>query len=234
MTKQNFYRKQYEKINPTWEESIVLYRDMIDELVEDKVVLDIGCGHGDLLEEAFKKAKDTYGIDPDIKAIERNKFIKHLQVADAENLPFQDNFFDIVTMAWVVEHLEHPEVVLKEINRVLKPGGFVCFLTPNKLNYNVWIIRAIPHIFHDFLTRTLYGRQENDTFKVQYRMNTPKEVEMLMGKSGFVRNALILNGDPSYISFNNILFKIACFFELILDKFPNHRVHLIGSYKKRS
>jgi len=232
MTKQDFYRKEYKKISSNWEESIILYRNMIDDLVEDKVVLDIGCGHGNLLEKAFQKAKDTYGIDPDIKAIERNKFIKHLQVADAENLPFENNLFDVVTMAWVVEHLENPDKVLKEINRVLKPGGQVCFLTPNKLNYNVWIIRAIPHSFHDFLTRTLYGRQENDTFKVQYKMNSPKSVDQYMHKYGFQKEKLILNGDPSYISFNSILFKIACLIESILDKFPNYKVHLIGCYKK--
>lgn len=233
MTKQEIYRAKYSKLKPNWKESVFAYRGEIANLVDGKVVLDIGCGHGDLLENAFESAKDTYGIDPDINAINRNKFINHLSVADAENLPFKDNFFDVVTMAWVVEHLENPDKVLSEINRVLKPGGVVCFITPNKLNYNVWIIRAIPHFLHDFLTRTLYGRQENDTFRVQYKMNSPKEVDKYMEKHSFTKDKLILNGDPSYISFNDLLFKLACVLEDVIEIFPSFKVHLIGFYRKK-
>lgn len=232
MTKQEFYRAKYAQLKPGWKESIQIYRDLICTEVEGKIVLDIGCGHGDLLEECFKKAKDTYGVDPDPKAIERNTFIKHLAVADAEKLPFEDNFFDVVTMAWVVEHLVNPGKVFSEVNRVLKPNGMFFTLTPNALNYNVWIIRLIPDFLHDFLTRKLYGRQENDTFHVKYKANTPDKINSILEKAGFMKEKLTLNGDPSYISFNDLLFKIALGLENIMDYMKYLRVHLIIQYKK--
>ena len=95
-------------------------------------------------------------------------------------MPFKDNFFDVVVCAWVLEHLSDPNKAFKEIYRVLKPGGKVIFITPNALNYNVWLIRLIPDRFHDFLTKKLYNRQENDTFSKKYLINTPPKIDDLL------------------------------------------------------
>jgi SAM-dependent methyltransferase len=153
---------------------------------------------------------------------------------NAEKIPFEDNFFDLVVMEWVAEHLDNPRGSFSEIHRVLKPGGRVIFLTPNVWNYNVWIIRAIPNRFHAFFTRRLYNRGDGDTYPVRYLVNSARRVESVLGGIGFRRDRLILNGDPTYISFNDALFKLACFLERMLQlkalRFAN--VHLIGIYKK--
>mgnify|MGYP001204078536 CR=1 FL=1 len=145
-------------------------------------------------------------------------------------MPFKDNFFDLVVCAWVFEHLKNPQQSLKEIHRVLKPNGKLIFLTPNTLNYNVWIIRLIPSIFHNYLTKKLYNRQDNDTFPKQYRINTPKDIDKILSSAGLKKEKIILNEDPSYISFNSLSFKLA----LLLDKiFKNRKVHIIGVYSKQ-
>jgi SAM-dependent methyltransferase len=236
MNRQERWRQRYKERRPEWNSSPILYKKLIAEKVNaDTRILDIGCGHTDFLKDVYERTLYTFGVDPDANALKKNKTIKNTVAAHAEHLPFDNNFFDIVVLAWVLEHLENPEKVFREIYRVLKPGGTVIFLTPNTWNYNVWIIRAIPNIFHDFFTRQLYDRQEHDTFPTRYNINSVKRVEGLLTKIGYVREQMILNGDPTYISFSKPLFSFACFLEWLLDlpALQKARVHLIGAYRKR-
>lgn len=236
MNRQERWRQRYKERRPEWDSSPIVYRRLIAQKVNaDTRILDIGCGHTDFLKEVYDRTPHSYGADPDSDALAKNQTIKHKVVANAERLPFENGFFDVVVLAWVLEHLEDPEKVFREIHRVLKPNGTVIFLTPNTWNYNVWIIRAIPNAFHDFFTRRLYERQENDTFPTRYKINSTKQVERLLTKIGYEREQMILNGDPTYISFNKPLFLFACLLERLLDlpAFSNAKVHLIGSYRKQ-
>lgn len=235
MTSQETYRKRYKTLNPKWLESTEIYREMVEDVVDkNSKILDIGCGHSNLLEKAYTKAHSAYGIDPENDAVDRNPYIKEIRTEYVENLSFEDNFFDVVVSAWVFEHLPDPQKALSEIHRVLKPGGVAIFLTPNILNYNVWIIRLIPERFHDYLTKKLYGRQENDTFPKKYKINSIKRIRKLFKDSNFKEEEIITNGDPSYISFNNFTFKIAILLEKILNMniFKKFRVHIIGKFSK--
>jgi SAM-dependent methyltransferase len=137
-------------------------------------------------------------------------------------------------MTWVLEHVRQPAAFLAELWRVLAPGGQVVFLTPNVWNYNVWLIRAVPNRLHPILTQRLYDRQEHDTYPVAYRINSVKRLASQFAAAGFVQEALIANGDPSYISFTPWLFRVACWIEAVLDRPRLHwaRVHLIGVYRK--
>jgi len=235
MNKQNFYRSKYQTLNPHWRESSQIYHDLIlDNTDKDTHILDVGCGHSTLLMDIYQKTPHTYGIDPDLNAVNRNTYIKNVEKSFVEKMPFKDNFFDIVVCAWVLEHLIDPIAAFKEIHRVLKPGGKVVFLTPNAWNYNVWIIRLVPERFHDFFTKKLYGRMDNDTFPKQYRVNSPKRVEAVLSDTNFKKEKLIVNGDPSYISFDDITFLFAILIEKILNLklLKKAKVHLIGVYKK--
>ncbi|MCF8881061.1 class I SAM-dependent methyltransferase, partial [Hyphobacterium sp. SN044] len=91
-----------------------------------------------------------------------------------EQLPFADESFDLVVCLWVLEHLRSPENVLREVRRVLRPGGHFVFLTPNLRNpllaFNR-LGRALPRLQRRLVPR-LYGRVEADTFPIQYRANT--------------------------------------------------------------
>jgi len=233
--RQELYRQQYRRVNGHWEDSLHLYRDLIDHSTQkDTCILDIGCGHGDFLAPVYARTPHTYGIDPDATALEQNKIIRHKVVGTAESLPFEDNFFDLIVLAWVLEHLEHPGKAFQEIYRTLKPGRKVIFLTPNSWNYNVWIIRLTPHRFHDFFTRKLYQRREHDTYRVSYKINSIRKIDHTLLPLGFKKSQVILNGDPSYISFNKLLFKLACALENLLEKqfLRCAKVHILGVYQK--
>lgn len=235
MNKQEFYRQEYRRLKTKWQDSFHLYQDIINSCTNsDTKILDIGCGHGDFLKPVHHKTIHSYGIDPDKEALNKNTFIKNKTVGAAENMSFESNYFDLVVSAWVLEHLPDPKKAFQEIFRILKPGGKVVFLTPNVWNYNIWIIRLIPEKFHDFFTRRLYNRQEHDTYPKQYKINSVKKIAKTLEPIGFKKSQLILNGDPTYISFNTLLFKFACLLERILDLKWLHftKVHLIGIYEK--
>jgi len=102
-------------------------------------ILDVGCGTG-LISQLFPNFNVT-GIDISDGMLAHNphKWLK----APAEAIPFPDNHFDYVVCRSLLHHLEKPELGLKEMFRVLKPGGkWVCY----DPHHNV-IYEAIRHIF---------------------------------------------------------------------------------------
>ncbi len=235
VNRQEWYRCAYRRLSPDWQDSLARYGEMIDAYISPNTrLLDIGCGHADFLAPVYARTPHTYGIDPDAEALRKNTTIKHPVVGTADHLPFADSMFDLIVSAWVFEHLAQPQQVCREIYRALKPEGRLIFLTPNSWNYNVWLIRLIPNRFHDFFTRRLYHRQEHDTYPVHYRINSPRQIRNILLPIGFKEERFILNGDPSYISFNRPLFMLACVIERLLNMkpFQRARVHIIGVYRK--
>lgn len=97
-------------------------------------ILDAGCGMGYFLLRASRYFKEVYGIDRSEFAIENVKNIvprAHVFVGSVEKHEFNDDFFDCITAFDLVEHLKEPEIFIKEVYRVLKPGGIFVFSTPN-------------------------------------------------------------------------------------------------------
>jgi 2-polyprenyl-6-hydroxyphenyl methylase/3-demethylubiquinone-9 3-methyltransferase len=102
-------------------------------------VLDIGCGGGLLAEQFAALGCKVTGIDqslPSLTAAKAHAAIMGLDIdylhGSAEHLPFTDKYFDIVCCCDVLEHVDSIDVVIKELARVLKPGGFFFFDTINR------------------------------------------------------------------------------------------------------
>jgi len=95
-------------------------------------ILDVGCGDGVLL--SLIGQGRLYGVDPDQDSLDfaAAKIKAKLVRAKAEKLPFSNNFFDVVLATEIIEHLPRPELMLQEINRVLKKGGRAIITTPVK------------------------------------------------------------------------------------------------------
>ncbi|MET0754061.1 MAG: class I SAM-dependent methyltransferase [Pyrinomonadaceae bacterium] len=98
--------------------------------IQNPKILDVGCGTGANLEmlASFGKAE---GVDVSDDALEfcKQKGLK-AHKGLAEQLPFEDESFDLVTALDVVEHLDDDVSGLKEMNRVLKPGGRTLIFVP--------------------------------------------------------------------------------------------------------
>ncbi|HXK37074.1 MAG TPA: class I SAM-dependent methyltransferase [Candidatus Paceibacterota bacterium] len=94
-------------------------------------LLDVGCGPGNIVDLLLPFGR-TYGIDPspDAVRIAAGRGFTELRVADVEHIPYPDAMFDIVTAIDIVEHVEDDLGALREIRRVLKPGGILFFSVP--------------------------------------------------------------------------------------------------------
>lgn len=110
-------------------------------------ILDIGCHGGTFTQKIVKKTgtKKIYGIDISssaINLISKKIPFGNFKVADAAKIPFKNDFFDQVFCLEMLEHVDYPELVVKEIKRVLKNGGFGVILIPseNKLFKIVWFL----------------------------------------------------------------------------------------------
>jgi len=122
----------------------IRYQQVVNQIPRQKSlkILDIGCGDGVLAYLISQKIRaDITGIDIDFSAIKfarqqfKNQNIKaRFLKSSAYKLPFKKQFFDVVIATEIIEHLGKPEIMLKEIKRVLKPKGKIIITTPIKLS----------------------------------------------------------------------------------------------------
>ena len=97
----------------------------------ERRILDVGCGTGTMLSYLASYGR-AQGVDIDEEAIGycRDRGLTDVRLGSAETLPFEDGSFDLVTVLDVVEHLDDDAAALREIRRVLRPGGMVLMTVP--------------------------------------------------------------------------------------------------------
>jgi 2-polyprenyl-3-methyl-5-hydroxy-6-metoxy-1,4-benzoquinol methylase len=135
-------------------------------------LLDIGCAEGFFLFNASKAGYATKGIElsEDAATYAREEFGIDVETRSLEELHFSQDYFDVVTLWQVLEHLPHPVRTLKEVYRILKPGGLVVVSTPNiegipaKILGGRWWNIKREHI-NQFTTKTLMAILESGGFK---------------------------------------------------------------------
>lgn len=101
-------------------------------------LLDIGCAVGFLVRISQEKGWESFGIDLSEWAIKyaREKLeLKNVQQGDLGDIKFESNFFDVVVMVDVLEHVQDPAEDIKEVQRILKPGGLLYIETINFGNF---------------------------------------------------------------------------------------------------
>jgi SAM-dependent methyltransferase len=94
-------------------------------------VLDLGAGAGHSYERLAPR--ETVGVDIDPGALAGQERETH--VADMRSLPFADGSFGAVLSVQSLEHVPDGDAVLREVRRVLAPGGTAVFVTPNRLTF---------------------------------------------------------------------------------------------------
>lgn len=100
--------------------------------------LDIGAASGNLIRRLQKAKPEITSAACDYTDGLMELPNQKVDIVDLNKnrLPYRDGLFDIVTATEVIEHLENPRSFLRDINRVLKPGGLCVLSTPNVLSLN--------------------------------------------------------------------------------------------------
>ena len=103
------------------------------EINKDTHILDLGCGPGQLTHAISKVASKAEGVDfaeNMVRAAEVAFPDLTFQVANGEELPFDDSTFDVVLCNYTAYHFARPDVVFKEVLRTLKTGGRFVIINP--------------------------------------------------------------------------------------------------------
>jgi SAM-dependent methyltransferase len=237
LDQQETYRQRYAEMRPDWQSSSHVYQALVAaRLTLDTRVLDLGCGRGGVMERLHPQAGFVAGLDPDLRSLREHRAPELVRSNGlAEALPYADDVFDLVCCSWVLEHLADPTRVFAEVARVLRrpepvegaPGGRFIFLAPNARHPLLVFNRALSWTRGRLVDR-LYGRAEVDTFPAFYRANTSVQIERLARAAGLEQVSLRFVGDPTYLAFNEALFRLACLLEQVMPR--RMRVHLVGEY----
>lgn len=105
-------------------------------------VLEVGCGDGALSGLIYRKfGCQLVGLEPSADGIRycKEMFEKYgyqgtFLISEGYSFDYPDSHFDFVILADVIEHLQHPDLMLQEIKRVMKPGGKAIITTPIRTN----------------------------------------------------------------------------------------------------
>jgi ubiquinone/menaquinone biosynthesis C-methylase UbiE len=157
-----------------------VYYEYLKDIAEfnyhkEEKVLEVGTGVGTDIVSYAKNGSKVSGVDLTEKAIEITK--KHLEtfklpyekllVADAENLPFEDNYFDLVYSFGVLHHTPNTEQGVQEVLRVLKPGGKFIIMLYSKGWKHYFKRLFIFGLLKGYLFKYGYEKTVNKTTEVQ-------------------------------------------------------------------
>lgn len=123
----------------------IIFKELLPENLEDKRLLDAGCGTGWFSKEAVSRGASVVSLDLGCRLLKqvKEKCSSTPVAGDVLALPFKNDVFDFVIATEVIEHTVNPKEAIRAMNRVLKPGGLFILTTPNKAWYfAVWLARV--------------------------------------------------------------------------------------------
>lgn len=191
-------RRVYPEVNvsgfPHKDQEVAFFTQVAALLRPDHVVLDFGAGRGEFmyndpstyrvwLQNFRGRCAHVDGCDPDKAVLSNPTLDAAALIMIGEPLPYEDGRFDLIVSRYVFEHVTEPEWAARELLRVLKPGGWICAITPNKWGYVALASRLTPNRLHSrALSSVQPGRAERDVFPTAYLLNRPAAVRRYFGQ----------------------------------------------------
>ena len=214
-------RRFYPSYGHNWDNA--RFREVIlRHVTRTSRVLDYGAGRGALPQMNFRGiAAFVAGVDPD-PVVRDNPYLDEARVLPLPSgrIDYPDESFDVVFAANVMEHVTDPATTLREIGRVLRPGGVLLFKTPNRGHYVPLIARLTPHRFHELVNR-LRGRAAHDTFPTVYRCNSAGQIRSAAASAGLELAELQRwEGRPEYLRLHPLLYVVGLAYERLVNAVP--------------
>jgi len=155
----------------------------IADLKKDNKILDIGCGSGQFLYEMKQLGiMYCYGVEPfgfDTEGAKKNNL--NIKKCDLLSAKYPSNFFDVITLNHVLEHMDNPAETLNEIKRILKVNGKLIIEIPNtnSMNFSIfgkrWFNLDTPRHLYSYNDKNLKTYLKSLDFEidsVKYKGNT--------------------------------------------------------------
>ena len=148
------------------------------KFIKEKI-LDFGCGDGFFAKTVFGKNKIDVGLDlvnSRVKEAKKEKIYKKIALYNGLKIPYKNNFFQTVISNCVLEHLTNLKDSLKEIRRVLKPGGyFLTTVMTDKWSHYLLGKKVLGKTYINFMNK----KQEH------FNLFTKKQWQKIFEKIGF-------------------------------------------------
>jgi SAM-dependent methyltransferase len=184
------------------------HRLCADVIPKSGLILEMGAGRSNSTSRFLATLGPVHGLDPD-PAVLGNDALTGAQVLEAERFPGEDASFDACSSNYVLEHVRHPREHLREVFRVLRPGGAYVFRTANRSHYVTLVSRWTPHAFHRLVVKRLTnaGADAADPFPTVYAANSPGQIRGLAAAAGLqVESLRLVEKEPSYGMASRALF----------------------------
>jgi 2-polyprenyl-3-methyl-5-hydroxy-6-metoxy-1,4-benzoquinol methylase len=173
-----------------------IYEALVDRLVRPGTRwLDVGGGRSPfpeniaLARDLIARSGYAVAVDPSPNVRENRDAHEAIQSTLEQYVASQP--FDLATARMVVEHVEDPAGFVAALARLVRAGGLVVVLTVSLWSPITVLSRVLPFSLHHPLKRVFWGGDEEDTFPVQYRMNTRRVLRDVFAKdfeeAGFAR-----------------------------------------------
>lgn len=146
-------------------------------------LLDVGTGRGEMLYAAKILGMEAEGIEPsgEFARFAQETYGVKVRNCSLEKSGFAEDYFDLVTLSGVLEHLYYPKKELAEINRVLKPKGLLWIDSPNEAS----LYHIIANLYFK-AQRKDWVSHLSPTFEPYHIQGfTKKSIETILAKTGF-------------------------------------------------
>ena len=180
------------------------------------VVLDFGAGRAGwfkddqsetrkLVRFLKKDVKLLIAVDIDHAVLQNEASHKNCLMIDGViNLP--DKSVDLIIADYVFEHITNISDILVELERILKPGGWICARTPHRLHYVAVAARLLNLIKGSEIIRYFQpNRKDMDIFPTYYRLNSLKHIKSFF--PGWRDMSLIFRSNPSYYLGDKLIYR---------------------------
>jgi SAM-dependent methyltransferase len=188
----------------------------------DADVLDLGAGRGRgpaedgvawrrELQSVRGRAHQVVGLDVDPAVLDNPALDRALVYDGHEPFPFEDEAFDLVVSDFTFEHLDRPAATAAELDRVLRPGGWLCARTPNRRGYIGVGGRLVPNVLHRRVLPRLQPtstRRDDDVFPTRYRLNTQGDLRRAFPPAHWQHHTYVHHPEPLYFGRSAALWRV--------------------------
>lgn len=225
-----------------WVDGTSEYHELLSRYIAstEAVVLEIGSGPENP-SSTHVASRSTYldGLDVDERVL-GNPALRKAFLYDGREFPKEiaDESYDLVVADYVMEHVEHPRLMLSEIHRALRPGGYFIFRTPNIYHYVSLIARFTPHSFHLAWAHKARQRIEYavDPYPTFFRFNSRRIIRSIAEGAGLRAVEMrMVEKQPSYLKFHALAYLCGVAYERTVNSTPvlsTLRANIFGVLQK--